>query len=119
MRFANGRTLRLGEEMGGLRDDVWRTQIRHTVKRHLDKELQVRGRGIKVLSLFFIDRVANYRDSTEGAEPAQGKFARAFEEELASLARDGFSRVQRGTDGVAQASRPHPLVDRRLRRTGR
>ena len=45
-----------------MRDDVWRAQIKHTVKRHLEKELQVEGQGIKVLSLFFIDRVANYRD---------------------------------------------------------
>ena len=43
IRFSNGRTLRLGEEIGGMRDDVWRAQIKHTVKRHLEKELQVRG----------------------------------------------------------------------------
>ena len=59
LRFNNGRVLRLGEEIGGMRDDVWRVQIKHTVKRHLEKELQSRVRGIKVLSLFFIDRVAN------------------------------------------------------------
>ena len=46
--FSNGRTLALGQEMGGMRDEVWRTQIRHTLRRHLDKELQVRERGIKV-----------------------------------------------------------------------
>ena len=88
IRFNNGRTLRLGEESGGMRDDVWRTQIRHTVKRHLEKELQVRERGIKVLSLFFIDRVANYRDYEEAGQPVQGKFAAAFEAELAALARE-------------------------------
>jgi type III restriction enzyme len=88
IRFNNGRTLRLGEESGGMRDDVWRSQIRHTVKRHLEKELQVRERGIKVLSLFFIDRVANYRDYEEAGQPVQGKFAAAFESELAALARE-------------------------------
>jgi len=88
IRFANGRTLRLGEEMGGMRDDIWRTQIRDTIKRHLDKELQIRGRGIKVLSLFFIDRVANYRDYGESGQPAKGKFAAAFEVELAQLAKE-------------------------------
>jgi type III restriction enzyme len=71
-----------------MRDDVWRSQIRHTVKRHLEKELQVRERGIKVLSLFFIDRVANYRDYEEAGQPVQGKFAVAFESELAALARE-------------------------------
>lgn len=88
IRFSNGRTLRLGEEMGGLREDVWRAQIKHTIKRHLEKELQVRGRGIKVLTLFFIDRVANYRDYDEAGRPVPGKFAKAFEEELAALAKD-------------------------------
>jgi type III restriction enzyme len=86
IRFANGRTLRLGEEVGGIRDDVWRAQIKHTIKRHLEKELQVKSRGIKVLSLFFIDRVANYREYGEDGQPTPGKFAVAFEEELTALA---------------------------------
>jgi type III restriction enzyme len=88
VRFNNGNTLRLGEETGGMRDDVWRTQIKHTVKRHLEKELQLRDRGIKVLSLFFIDRVANYRDYDETGQPVQGKFAAAFEAELKELAKE-------------------------------
>src|ERR687888_262714 len=78
LRFNNGRVLRLGQETGSLRDDVWRAQIKHTVKKHLDKELQVQARGIKVLSLFFIDRVANYRDYSVDGRPVQGKFAIAF-----------------------------------------
>lgn len=88
IRFNNGRTLRLGEESGGMRDDIWRTQIKHTVKRHLEKELQLRERGIKVLSLFFIDRVANYRDYDGAGQPVQGKFAAAFESELSALAKE-------------------------------
>lgn len=88
VRFNNGRTLRLGEEVGGLRDDVWRAQIRHTLKRHLEKELQLRERGIKVLSLFFVDRVANYRDYDADGKPIQGKFAQTFEAELALLAKE-------------------------------
>lgn len=88
LRFANGRTLRLGEELGGLRDDVWRVQIRTTVQKHLEKELAVRGRGIKVLSLFFIDRVANYREYAADGTPVPGKFAMTFEEILKEFARD-------------------------------
>jgi type III restriction enzyme len=88
VRFNSGRTLRLGEEIGGIRDDVWRTQIKHTVKRHLENELQLTKRGIKVLSLFFIDRVANYRDYDEQGHSVPGKFAVAFEAELAELADD-------------------------------
>ncbi|MFZ3208676.1 MAG: DEAD/DEAH box helicase family protein [Geobacteraceae bacterium] len=88
IRFNNGRTLRMGEECGGMRDDVWRTQIKHTIKRHMEKELQLKERGIKVLSLFFVDRVANYRDYDGAGQPVQGKFAEAFESELAELAKE-------------------------------
>ena len=88
LRFANGRTLKLGEETGGLRADVWKVQIKHTVKKHLEKELQVRARGLKVLSLFFVDRVANYRDYDSDGKPVQGKFAATFETVLAELARE-------------------------------
>ncbi len=88
IRFDNGRVLRLGEETGGMKEDIWRAQIKHTVKRHLDKESQVRGRGIKVLSLFFIDRVANYRDYDEGGKPVKGKIATTFEETIAELIKD-------------------------------
>ncbi len=63
--FTNGIVLSIGESQGGSNDDVMRTQIRETVREHLEKELSVRkklpvGRRVKVLSLFFIDRVANY-----------------------------------------------------------
>lgn len=88
IRFSNGRTLRQGEEIGAMRDDVWRAQIKYTIKRHLEKELQVRTRGIKVLSLFFIDRVANYRDYDETGKPVNGKFAATFETALAALAKE-------------------------------
>ncbi len=92
IRFSSGRTLRLGEEIGGLREDVWRAQIKETIKRHLEKELQVREssgeRGVKILSLFFIDRVANYRDYDGDGKPVKGKFAQAFEAEVGGWAKD-------------------------------
>ena len=99
IRFNNGRVLRLGEESGGMREDIWRMQIKHTVKKHLDKELQVCERGIKVLSLFFIDRVANYRDYDETGQPVKGKFAQAFEAELTALAKE---ERYRGLDWLKQ-----------------
>lgn len=86
VRFSNGRQLPRGGELGGVRDDIWRAQIKHTVKRHLDTELVLAAQGIKVLSLFFIDRVANYRTYDENGQPAHGKFAEAFEAELTDLA---------------------------------
>ena len=121
LRFSNGRTLRLGEEIGGLREDVGRVQIKHTVKKHLEKELQVRARGIKVLSLFFIDRVANYRDYGVDGRPVKGKFAVTFEEALADLARDERYReltwlgetVERLHDGYFAQDRKGVLKDTR------
>jgi type III restriction enzyme len=88
IRFDSGRTLRLGEESGGMREDVWRAQIKHTVKKHLETELRLRQRGVKVLSLFFIDRVSNYRDYDGAGHPVKGKFALEFEAALAEFAKD-------------------------------
>jgi type III restriction enzyme len=121
IRFNNGRTLRLGEDTGGMREDVWRAQIKHTIKRHLEKELQLRGRGIKVLSLFFVDRVANYRDYDGAGQPVKGKFAQAFEAELASLAGDERFRalewlkepMNRLHDGYFAADKKGVLKDTR------
>jgi type III restriction enzyme len=86
IEFANDIRLPVGGEIGGLREDIWRAQIKYTIKQHLEKELELRTRGIKVLSLFFIDRVSNYRDYDEHGRPVVGKYARVFEEELAVLA---------------------------------
>ncbi len=88
IRFSNGIRLDRGSSIGGARSDIWRAQIRKTIEEHLKKELKVRERGIKVLSLFFIDRVANYRDYDESGNAIAGKFAIAFDEELADLAKD-------------------------------
>lgn len=81
----NAGRLYLGQERGGIREDLVEVQIRNTIKKHLDKELQLRGKGIKVLSLFFIDRVANYRDYTEDGKAEQGKFALLFEKHYKDL----------------------------------
>jgi type III restriction enzyme len=77
--FTNGRSLNNGQEVGGMREDVWRVQIENTVRKHLEKELQVRDKALKVLTLFFIDRVANYRAYDEEGKPTPGKFAIEFE----------------------------------------
>ena len=87
VRFNSGTIVPLGGEIGGLREEIWRVQIQRTVKKHLDKELQVRERGLKVLSLFFVDKVANYRTYDEEGRQVKGKFAQVFEEALAELAK--------------------------------
>lgn len=80
IEFNNGRYVYLGQELGGLKDDLMKVQIKNTIKKHLEKELQVKGKGIKALSLFFIDKVANYRSYNEQGNPVKGKFAVWFEE---------------------------------------
>jgi type III restriction enzyme len=78
--FSNGDMLYKGDSLGGLTDEVMKFQIQKTIEEHLKKELRLNPKGIKVLSLFFIDKVANYREYDEAGNPLQGKFARWFEE---------------------------------------
>ncbi len=78
----NDLTLRLGESVGDMDDlAIKRAQIKKTIEEHLDKELELNRKGIKVLSLFFIDKVANYRTYDEDGNPQKGKYALIFEEE--------------------------------------
>ncbi|MBI5837658.1 MAG: DEAD/DEAH box helicase family protein [Candidatus Eisenbacteria bacterium] len=65
---------------------VQREMIRRTIKEHLDKEKRLRPQGIKVLSLFFIDEVARYRQYDGDGNPVKGEYARLFEEEYRRLA---------------------------------
>ncbi len=62
VEFENGVRLRLDDTIGPNRPEIFRAQIEETIARHLDKQAACREQGIKVLSLFFIDRVANYVD---------------------------------------------------------
>ena len=80
VRFANDVTVRIGQTNGALTDTLLRMQIEATVRRHFEKELKFRKHGIKVLSVFFIDRVANYRAYGEDGTTKKGKFALWFEE---------------------------------------
>ncbi len=81
IQFLNGLTLQEGEMVGAANEDlVRRMQIRETIKAHLERERQLFPKHIKVLSLFFIDHVENYRIyDKDGAE--KGKYAQIFEEE--------------------------------------
>jgi type III restriction enzyme len=79
---SNDQVVRLDQSIGDVDEDEYKQlQIRQTVEQHLDKELKLNSQGIKVLSLFFIDRVANYRSYDDAGNPIQGKYARMFEEE--------------------------------------
>jgi len=82
IEFSNTETLTLGKTIGGVDEDALkRTQIFRTIEAHMDKELRYLERGIKVLSLFFIDEVAKYRT----AEGEKGIYAQMFESCYAEL----------------------------------
>lgn len=75
--------LHLGETLHSIDDrELKRQQMEATIREHLDKELQLccTGKGIKVLSLFFIDRVANYRWYDKDGQEQKGPYALWFEE---------------------------------------
>jgi type III restriction enzyme len=78
--LTNGLMLSVGETQGGMNDEVMRVMLRRTVEEHLKKERVYKGKGIKVLSLFFIDKVKNYREYDANGNPVKGKFAAWFEE---------------------------------------
>lgn len=92
--------LKLGQALGEVDPDEFkRLQIRKTIEEHLDKEMRLRPQGIKVLSLFFIDKVANYRWYDEDGNPQKGKFALMFEEEYdRAIRKPKYSQLFEGAD---------------------
>jgi type III restriction enzyme len=80
LSFTNGMELTVGDATGDVTEAALRRiQIREAVKAHFDKEQALFQQGVKVLTLFFIDEVAKYRDYS--APDEQGEYARVFEEE--------------------------------------
>ncbi len=79
--FTNGVELTVGDAIGDVNEEALRRiQIRETIKAHFDKEQVLFHQGLKVLSLFFIDEVAKYRNY-ETPEDMRGEYAKIFEEE--------------------------------------
>lgn len=84
--FLNGTTIACGQVIGDSNEEAMqRVQIRETIRAHFEKEKELFNRGIKCLSLFFIDEVANYRQYDDAGNEVKGKFQRIFEEEYARL----------------------------------
>ncbi len=93
--LSNGNTIHKGTRQGPLTDEVMKFQMRKTIEEHLKKELRLQSKGVKVLSLFFIDRVANYRQYDSNGNSRQGKFARWFEEIYTELIqKSAFASLQ-------------------------
>ena len=86
VEFLNGIKIHAGDVIGKVDEDqLRRIQIRETILSHIQRERQLFYKGIKVLSLFFIDEVANYRQYDSASQPINGKYATMFEEEYKDI----------------------------------
>ncbi len=82
LEFLNGVKLYAGDVVGKVTEEqLRRIQIRETILSHIERERQLFYKGIKVLSLFFIDEVAHYKQYDAAGQPHNGIFADMFEEE--------------------------------------
>lgn len=96
VQFENGLRVRQGESLGYSKPEVFRAQIRETIHRHMAAQEHLRAKQIKVLSLFFVDRVANYRDE-------KGIIRRIFDEEFKKARRDYTEFQKLEPDKVREA----------------
>jgi type III restriction enzyme len=85
IEFTNGSDVSVNKAHGSFDEDVRRAQVFETVRQHLDKERALQALGVKVLSLFFIDKVANYRGTDTEGNPALGEIGLWFEEAYTDL----------------------------------
>lgn len=86
VEFLNGIKIFAGDVIGSVDEDqLRRIQIRETILSHIQRERQLFYKGIKVLSLFFIDEVANYREYDAANQSVNGKYATMFEEEYEDI----------------------------------
>ena len=106
--FLNGTTISCGEVIGDSNEEAMqRVQIRETIRAHFEKEKELFNRGIKCLSLFFIDEVANYRQYDEDGNEVKGKFQRIFEEEYARLVNKYMTVFDTDYDKYLRRFRPY------------
>ena len=87
--FTNGEIIKKGDVVGDISEqDMRKIQIRETIMSHLEKEEELYEKGIKTLSLFFIDEVSKYRQYDEDGEEALGEYGLIFEQEYNTIVND-------------------------------
>lgn len=117
--FTNDVRVRLNMTVGGIDDLTFkRAQIAKTIEEHLTKELILNPKGIKVLSLFFIDRVSNYREYDADGNVSNGIYARIFEEEYKKIiSRQKYHTLFKGikdlSEEVSQVHNGYFSVDKK------
>ena len=131
--FTNGVELTAGDATGDVTEDsMRRIKIREAIRAHFEKERRLFKRGIKVLSLFFIDEVSKYRQYDESGQQVDGEYAKIFEEEYRDqldenltlfgedydkyLQRDRVDRIHEGYFSIDKKTKQ--LVDPKVKRTG-
>ena len=86
VEFLNGKRVYINQVSGEVNEEqIRRIQIRETILSHLEKEQELFNKGIKVLSLFFIDEVEHYKKYDEQGQVENGIFAQMFEEEYEDI----------------------------------
>ncbi|OON91061.1 MAG: restriction endonuclease subunit R [Epulopiscium sp. Nele67-Bin002] len=89
IEFVNGIKMHVGEVIGKVSEEqIRRIQIRETILSHIELERQLFYRGIKVLSLFFIDKVAKYKQYDDTGNAINGTYADMFEEEYFNITKE-------------------------------
>lgn len=84
--FTNGEVIHAGEVIGDVSEaDLRRVQIRETIRSHFEKEKELYSKGIKTLSLFFIDEVAKYRKYNEDGNEINSEYGDIFEQEYIDI----------------------------------
>lgn len=84
--FTNGEVISTGDIVGDISEkDMRRIQIRETILSHFEKEEKLFDKGIKCLSLFFIDEVAKYRQYDENGDEVLGEYGKMFEQEYINV----------------------------------
>ncbi len=100
VKFTNGAFI---EKNSSNEVDDWsikKTQITTTIKAHLDKQVKLKSKGIKVLSLFFLDEVKNYRQYDDEGNALNGKYANYFEEQFEKIvnSKEEYKQLYIGKD---------------------
>ena len=86
LSFTNGEEIRVGEVQGDMSEETLRrVQIRETIRSHFEKEKELFSRGVKCLSLFFIDEVAKYRKYDEDGSEINSEYGQIFEAEYTAI----------------------------------
>lgn len=121
--FTNGVVINVGEVVGDVSEkDMRRVQIRETIRSHFEKEKELYSKGIKCLSLFFIDEVAKYRKYDEDGNEINSEYGEIFEQEYISILNEyltlfntPYEQYLRGID-VHQTHAGYFSIDKRGRK---